>query len=157
MNIWRQASAAHGGRFVRYVLDGISPSYSLLEAFDVLNARLLAGGQVPVAFESDCREGICGACSMMINGAAHGPERATTTYDRLQWPRNASLESWAVKTRQHLTGNTRALVLASNHFEGFAPITCQRMAAEFGMTIQLPDPKSSPKPDSEDRQLGLGL
>ena len=79
LNIWRQASAADGGRFVRYLVDGIPPSYSLLEAFDVLNARLLASGQVPVAFESDCREGICGACGVVVEGHAHGGRPLTTS------------------------------------------------------------------------------
>jgi succinate dehydrogenase / fumarate reductase iron-sulfur subunit len=61
-----------------YPLDGISPDMSFLEMLDVLNERLMHQGEVPVAFDSDCREGICGSCAMMINGLAHGPERATT-------------------------------------------------------------------------------
>jgi succinate dehydrogenase / fumarate reductase iron-sulfur subunit len=79
LNIWRQASAADSGRFVRYEVDAIPPSYSLLEALDVLNARLLAGGQLPVAFESDCREGICGACGVVVAGHAHGGQPLTTS------------------------------------------------------------------------------
>jgi succinate dehydrogenase / fumarate reductase, iron-sulfur subunit len=79
LNIWRQASSADSGQFVRYVLDDLPPSYSLLEAFDVLNARLLASGQVPIAFESDCREGICGACGVVVDGRAHGGRPLTTS------------------------------------------------------------------------------
>jgi len=62
-----------------YQLDGISPDMSFLEMLDTLNEKLIRQGEEPVAFDHDCREGICGACSMMINGLAHGPERATTT------------------------------------------------------------------------------
>ena len=79
LNIWRQANATDRGRFVRYEVDDIAPSYSLLEVFDVLNARLLAGGQSPVAFESDCREGICGACGVVVDGHAHGGRPLTTS------------------------------------------------------------------------------
>jgi succinate dehydrogenase / fumarate reductase iron-sulfur subunit len=79
LNIWRQASAADSGRFVRYQLADLAPSYSLLEVFDVLNARLLAQGQAPVAFESDCREGICGACGVVVEGRAHGGRPLTTS------------------------------------------------------------------------------
>ena len=63
---------------VDYPLEGISPDMSFLEMLDVLNERLLKKGEQPVAFDNDCREGICGSCDMMINGLAHGPERGTT-------------------------------------------------------------------------------
>jgi succinate dehydrogenase / fumarate reductase, iron-sulfur subunit len=76
LRIWRQSGAT--GRLVTYDLDGLSPDMSFLEALDVLNERLITAGQDPVAFDHDCREGICGMCGMMINGMAHGPEKATT-------------------------------------------------------------------------------
>ncbi|MFE2751955.1 succinate dehydrogenase/fumarate reductase iron-sulfur subunit [Actinosynnema sp. NPDC059335] len=76
LRIWRQSGAT--GRLVEYALDDLSPDMSFLEALDVLNERLITAGQEPVAFDHDCREGICGACGMMINGVAHGPEKATT-------------------------------------------------------------------------------
>ena len=79
LHIWRQANRTDPGKMVTYELDGISPDMSFLEMLDTLNERLIKLGQDPVAFDHDCREGICGACSMMINGLAHGPERATTT------------------------------------------------------------------------------
>jgi succinate dehydrogenase / fumarate reductase iron-sulfur subunit len=79
IHIWRQKSRNSGGQMVAYPLDGISPDMSLLEMLDVLNEQLLKKGEEPVAFDHDCREGICGSCSMMINGLAHGPERGTTT------------------------------------------------------------------------------
>ena len=79
LRIWRQGHTSDVGRLSTYVVDDISPDMSFLEMLDVLNERLIAGGEEPVAFDHDCREGICGACGMMINGVAHGPAKATTT------------------------------------------------------------------------------
>jgi succinate dehydrogenase / fumarate reductase iron-sulfur subunit len=79
LHIWRQKSAADRGRFVTYPLENLSPDMSFLEMLDVLNEQLIQRGEEPVAFEHDCREGICGSCAMMINGQPHGPERGTTT------------------------------------------------------------------------------
>ena len=79
LHIWRQKSPVDAGKLVVYPLDDISPDMSFLEMLDILNERLVKAGQEPIAFDHDCREGICGACSMVINGLAHGPERATTT------------------------------------------------------------------------------
>lgn len=79
LKIWRQKNISDKGGFVTYALDGISEDTSFLEMFDVLNERLIAKGDEPVAFDHDCREGICGACSMFINGRAHGPNKGTTT------------------------------------------------------------------------------
>jgi succinate dehydrogenase / fumarate reductase iron-sulfur subunit len=79
LHIWRQKNRNSNGQMVPYSLDGISPDMSFLEMLDVLNEQLVKKGEEPVAFDHDCREGICGSCSMMINGLAHGPERGTTT------------------------------------------------------------------------------
>ncbi|UQS26123.1 succinate dehydrogenase/fumarate reductase iron-sulfur subunit [Amycolatopsis thermalba] len=79
LKIWRQKDAADRGRLVRYEVDDLSPDMSFLEVLDVLNERLTAAGDEPVAFDHDCREGICGACGVVIDGTAHGPQRATTT------------------------------------------------------------------------------
>jgi succinate dehydrogenase / fumarate reductase iron-sulfur subunit len=76
--IWRQKSARERGKMIRYEANDISEHMSFLEMLDVVNERLIAQGEEPVAFDSDCREGICGMCGFMINGVAHGPERATT-------------------------------------------------------------------------------
>ena len=78
LHVWRQASAATAGRFVTYAAPDISPDMSFLEMLDVVNERLILKGEDPIAFDHDCREGICGTCGMVINGAAHGPRRATT-------------------------------------------------------------------------------
>lgn len=79
LKVWRQASATDKGRFVEYKVKGISSDASFLEMMDILNEQLVIEGQDPVAFDHDCREGICGACSMYINGRPHGPDKGTTT------------------------------------------------------------------------------
>ncbi|HSH46017.1 MAG TPA: succinate dehydrogenase/fumarate reductase iron-sulfur subunit [Longimicrobiales bacterium] len=78
LHIWRQASSSEKGDFERYDVADISADMSFLEMLDVLNERLTAEGKDPVAFDHDCREGICGTCGMMINGYAHGPLERTT-------------------------------------------------------------------------------
>ncbi|GAA2368089.1 succinate dehydrogenase [Catellatospora methionotrophica] len=79
LRIWRQADAQDKGSMVTYQLQNVSPDMSFLEMLDVLNERLTLDGEDPVAFDHDCREGICGMCSLVINGIPHGPEKATTT------------------------------------------------------------------------------
>jgi succinate dehydrogenase / fumarate reductase iron-sulfur subunit len=79
LHVWRQAGPAARGGFVRYEVADLTPEMSFLELLDVLNQQLLARREEPVAFDHDCREGICGACGMVINGRPHGPRRATTT------------------------------------------------------------------------------
>jgi succinate dehydrogenase iron-sulfur subunit len=78
LHVWRQPSRDAEGRFERYEVPDANEHMSFLEMLDVLNERLLAGGEAPIAFDSDCREGICGTCGFMIDGVAHGPRRATT-------------------------------------------------------------------------------
>ena len=79
LKIWRQDSATAQGRFETYPIDGINDHMSFLEMLDVLNENLIEQGAEPVAFDSDCREGICGTCGLMINGQAHGPQKGTAT------------------------------------------------------------------------------
>ncbi len=79
LRIWRQSGPAAKGRLVEYEARDISPDMSFLEMLDVINEQLMQRGEVPIAFDHDCREGICGACSLMINGVAHGPQRGTAT------------------------------------------------------------------------------
>ncbi len=79
LQVWRQAAATKEGRFERYELKGVSEHSSFLEMLDVLNEQLIGEGKDPVAFDSDCREGICGTCGFVINGRPHGPQKATTT------------------------------------------------------------------------------
>lgn len=79
LRIWRQRDRLDPGGFVRYPLDHVRPETTLLEALDGLNERLVACGEPPVAFDSDCREGICGACGIVVDGRPHGPIPGTTT------------------------------------------------------------------------------
>ncbi|HEX4250536.1 MAG TPA: succinate dehydrogenase/fumarate reductase iron-sulfur subunit [Pseudonocardia sp.] len=79
LRVWRQDDSHARGKLVRYEVDDASEDMSFLELLDVLNEKLIMRGEEPVAFDHDCREGICGACSMVIDGEPHGPEKATTT------------------------------------------------------------------------------
>jgi len=78
LHVWRQKSAASEGRMIRYETNDVNPDMSMLELLDVVNEGLILKGEEPIAFEHDCREGICGSCGLMINGIAHGPLPATT-------------------------------------------------------------------------------
>lgn len=79
LHIWRQKTRDSRGAFVRYEISGVSEHASFLEMLDQLNEELIERGEEPVAFDHDCREGICGACGMVINGEPHGPQKLTTT------------------------------------------------------------------------------
>jgi succinate dehydrogenase / fumarate reductase iron-sulfur subunit len=78
LRIWRQAGPAASGRLVDYLADAVSPDMSFLEMLDVVNEDLVRKGEDAIAFDSDCREGICGMCSLVVDGVPHGPNRATT-------------------------------------------------------------------------------
>ncbi|MGA0047754.1 MAG: succinate dehydrogenase/fumarate reductase iron-sulfur subunit [Flavobacteriaceae bacterium] len=79
LKVWRQANRTAKGKMETYQIDEVSPDMSFLEMMDMLNQQLMSQGIEPVAFDHDCREGICGMCSMFINGEAHGPDRLVTT------------------------------------------------------------------------------
>tara|TARA_B110000240_G_scaffold13968_1_gene14460 strand:+ start:602 stop:1348 length:747 start_codon:yes stop_codon:yes gene_type:complete len=79
LKIWRQENANAKGAIQTYPIDGIEPDMSFLEMLDVLNEKLINQGDIPVVFDHDCREGICGSCSLQINGEPHGPDRLVTT------------------------------------------------------------------------------
>ncbi len=79
LNVWRQKGPATPGAFVQYEVDDVLPEMSILEMLDHLNEQLTKRGESPVEFDSDCREGICGTCGLVIDGMAHGPKRACTT------------------------------------------------------------------------------
>ena len=79
LKVWKQKNQQSKGRFETYEAKGISPDMSFLEMFDVVNERLISEGKEPIVFDHDCREGICGMCSMYINGRPHGPKRGVTT------------------------------------------------------------------------------
>ena len=79
LQVWRQPGPTAEGRFVTYEASGISTDASFLEMLDIVNEHLIEQGEEPIVFESDCREGICGTCGLMINGQAHGPQKGTAT------------------------------------------------------------------------------
>lgn len=79
LHVWRQADAKSEGKMASYQANGVNEDMSFLEMLDVVNCELVEKGEEPIAFESDCREGICGSCSMVINGVPHGPRKSTTT------------------------------------------------------------------------------
>ena len=79
LQVWRQAGPDVAGKMVKYEANDVKPEMSFLEMLDVVNERLTEVGEVPIAFDHDCREGICGMCGLMINGVAHGPMKGTAT------------------------------------------------------------------------------
>ena len=78
LHVWRQRNAQDPGRLVTYPNVDVNPDMSFLEMLDELNEELMEKGEEPIAFDSDCREGICGACSLTVNGIPHGPRKGTT-------------------------------------------------------------------------------
>jgi succinate dehydrogenase iron-sulfur subunit len=101
LRIWRQQTGGASGKFVTYPVDSVNPDMSILECLDVLNEGLIEKGEDPIAFEHDCREGICGSCGFMINGIAHGPLPATTvcqlTMRHFKEGEELVLEPWRAK------------------------------------------------------------
>ena len=102
LKIWRQKNSKAKGEFVTYDLDGVSPEMSFLEMLDFLNTKLIKEGKEPVAFDHDCREGICGSCGMYINGHPHGPVKAITTCHlsmrEFSEGETITVEPWRAKT-----------------------------------------------------------
>ena len=101
LKVWRQPSPNAAGRLVEYKATGITPDMSFLEMLDVVNEGLIARGDEPIAFDSDCREGICGTCGMMVNGIPHGPDRGTTVCQlhmrRFKEGDTITIEPWRAK------------------------------------------------------------
>ena len=101
LKIWRQAGPSAAGRLVDYPTDGISTDMSFLEMLDVVNEGLIGKGEDAIAFDSDCREGICGMCSLVIDGVPHGPDRGTTVCQlhmrRFKDGETVTIEPWRAK------------------------------------------------------------
>lgn len=101
LKIWRQKSSQTPGQYVNYSMNTVSPDMSFLEMLDVLNEELIAKGEEPIAFEHDCREGICGTCGVVIDGVPHGPQSATTTCQlhmrHYQSGATLTIEPWRAK------------------------------------------------------------
>ena len=101
LKIWRQAGPASAGRLVDYAAESVSPDMSFLEMLDVVNEGLVKKGEESIAFDSDCREGICGMCSLVVNGVPHGPDRGTTVCQlhmrRFKDGDSVTVEPWRAK------------------------------------------------------------
>lgn len=152
LEIWRQKDAKSKGSFVTYLLDGVSEEMSFLEMMDYLNTTLIRKGEEPVAFEHDCREGICGSCSLYINGRAHGPATHTTTCElRMTKFKNGEkivVEPWRSKAFPVI----RDLIVDRSAFEkimqagGF--ISVNTGAAPEANSIPIPKPHADEAFDS---------
>lgn len=101
LKIWRQTGPNAAGRLIDYVADGVSPDMSFLEMLDVVNEVLVKKGDEAIAFDSDCREGICGMCSLVVDGVPHGPDRGTTVCQlhmrRFKDGQTVTIEPWRAK------------------------------------------------------------
>src|SRR6187399_3340855 len=119
LNVWRQDGPKDAGRFEDYsaYAKGISTHASFLECLDVVNERLIEAGKKPIAFDHDCREGICGACGMVINGRPHGPQRATTTCQLHMRQFKTGEELWIEPWRARAFPVVRDLVVDRGAFD----------------------------------------
>jgi len=117
LHIWRQTSPKDKGRMARYELANLNPNMSALEMLDVLNEQLIEKGEEPVAFESDCREGICGMCGFMVSGVAHGPMRATTVCQLMLRNFNDGDELWLEPWRAKAFPVIKDLVVDRSAFD----------------------------------------
>ena len=101
LRVWRQPGPSSKGRLVDYTVDSVSPDMSFLEMLDVVNEGLIKKGEEPIAFDSDCREGICGACGFLVNGRPHGPDPGTTVCQlhmrRFKDGERVTLEPWRAR------------------------------------------------------------
>src|SRR6476620_8141791 len=144
LKIWRQAGPTTAGRLVDYVADSVSPDMSFLEMLDVVNEGLVRKGEEAIAFDSDCREGICGMCSLVVNGIPHGPDRATTVCQlhmrKFKDGETITIEPWRAKAFPLV----KDLVVDRSAFDriisagGF--ISFNTGGAQDGNTILIPKP-----------------
>ena len=117
LHVWRQSGPTADGRFVRYEVKDVSPDMSFLEVLDVLNEELIHRGETPIAFDHDCREGICGSCGMVINGRPHGPRRATTACQLHMRHFTDGQEIWIEPWRAHAFPVVKDLVVDRSAFD----------------------------------------
>ena len=146
LRVWRQASSDAKGRFERYEAKNVSPDMSFLEMLDVLNEELAGRGEPPIAFDHDCREGICGMCGVMINGVAHGPSRGIATCQLHMRLFKDGDEIWVEPWRSRAFPVVKDLVVNRSAFDriiaagGF--IDVRTGGAPDGNTMPVPKTKS---------------
>jgi succinate dehydrogenase / fumarate reductase iron-sulfur subunit len=144
LHIWRQAGPTAQGRFETYTLDDVSPHMSFLEMLDVLNERLIAEGKEPVAFEHDCREGICGSCGMVINGRPHGPRPRTTACQLHMRMFNDGDEIWIEPWRAKAFPVLKDLIVDRSAFDRIIAaggyISCHTGGVPDANAIPIPKP-----------------
>jgi succinate dehydrogenase / fumarate reductase iron-sulfur subunit len=152
LKIWRQPGRDASGRLVDYVAESVSPDMSFLEMLDVVNEKLTKNGEDSIAFDSDCREGICGMCSLVVNGVPHGPDRGTTVCQlhmrRFKDGDTITIEPWRAKAFpviKDLVVDRSALdrIIAAG---GFVSINCG--GAPDGNAIPIPKDVSEKAMDS---------
>ncbi len=142
LNIWRQSDPESPGNFDVFNVSDVSPDMSFLEMLDVLNEGLIVHDEEPVAFDYDCREGICGACSLVINGSPHGPQKATTTCQLYMREFSDGEEVWIEPWRVGAFPVVRDLVVDRSAYDrilqagGF--VSVRTGAAPDGNTIPVP-------------------
>ena len=117
LHIWRQKTPGAAGKFVDYEVDNVNRDMSFLEMLDVLNEDLISKGEEPVAFDHDCREGICGMCGMVINGVPHGPRKATTTCQLHMREFSSGDEIWIEPFRAEAFPIVKDLVVDRSSFD----------------------------------------
>jgi len=152
LKIWRQSGPDAAGKLVDYAADGVSPDMSFLEMLDVVNEGLVKSGQDAIAFDSDCREGICGMCSLVVNGVPHGPDRGTTVCQlhmrRFRDGDTITIEPWRAKAFPVV----KDLVVDRSAFDriiaagGYVSINCG--GAPDGNAIPIPKPVADAAMDS---------
>jgi succinate dehydrogenase / fumarate reductase iron-sulfur subunit len=152
LKIWRQAGPAATGRLEDYAADDVSPDMSFLEMLDVVNEGLVRQGRDAIAFDSDCREGICGACSLVVNGIPHGPDRGTTVCQlhmrRFKDGNTITIEPWRARAFPVL----KDLVVDRSAFDriiaagGYVSVNCG--GAQDANTILIPKDVSEAAMDS---------
>ena len=152
LKIWRQAGPEKPGSFETHELDGVSEDSSFLEMLDQLNEQLLADGKEPIAFDHDCREGICGTCSLTINGHPHGPENSTTTC-QLHMRKFKDGETLTIEPfRARAFPLVRDLVVDRSAFDRITQaggyITVRTGSAPDGNAIPIPKPDSDTAMDA---------
>src|SRR5437899_4281129 len=152
LHVWRQKSPGAAGRMVRYEAKNVNAHMSFLEMLDVLNEDLLARSEDPIAFDHDCREGICGMCGFMINGVAHGAQRGTTVCQLHMRHFKDGDELYLEPWRAHAFPVVKALVVDRGAFDRIIAsggyISVSTGSAPDGNTISVPKKNADPAMDA---------